>query len=228
MTGAQDVAWPMESELQDMLGLCNRIKGGQDQLEKNLQADRKALVANTRYLDISDRVTEALKKLSSEIFREEINKVEDLLTKALQDVLDQPIVLKSEVSWKRNAACVSFEIEREGNTEHIMRGQGGSVANILSVGLRIFALHNLGEGHRKLLVLDEQDCWLRPDRVPELMRLVRQAATKLGFQMIVISHHDERLFAENADRIFQIIPQQGGRALVEQVQSEAPEEDSEL
>mgnify|MGYP002636226133 CR=1 FL=1 len=228
MTGAQDVAWPMESELQDVLGRCNRIKGRQDQLEKDLQADRQALAANTRYLDISDRVTDALKQLNSEIFREEINKVEDLLTKALQDVLDQPIVLKAKVDWKRNAASVSFEIEREGNAEHIMRGQGGSVSNILSVGLRIFALHSLGEDHRKLLVLDEQDCWLRPDRVPELMRLVRQAATKLGFQMIVISHHDEQLFAEHADRIFQIIPQQGGKALVKQLESEAPEEDSEL
>jgi ABC-type glutathione transport system ATPase component len=74
------------------------------------------------------------------------------------------------------------------------------------VGLRIFALHNLGDDHRKLLVLDEQDCWLRPDRVPKLIALVRQASRELGFQMIVISHHDLHLVENHADRIFQIIP----------------------
>ena len=123
MTDAQGVARPMETDLEDVLGRCNRIKGRQDQLEKDLQADRQSLATNTQYLDISGRVTVALEQLNSEIFRDEIDKVEDLLTKALQDVLEQPIVLKAEVSWKRNAACVTFEIERDGNAEHIMRGQ---------------------------------------------------------------------------------------------------------
>ena len=129
---------------------------------------------------------------------------------------------------KNNAASVSFEVERDGNPENIMRGQGGSVANILSVGLRIFALRNLGDDHRRLLVLDEQDCWLRPDRVPELMSLVRQAAGKLGIQMIVISHHDEQLFEIHADRIFEFTPQRGGTVQVDQVEFAAADEDQEL
>ena len=214
--------------LDDVSSGCSQIKGQQSLLEKSLVADRARLKETERYLDVSGRVTTALEKLNEEIFRKEIQLVEDSLTRALQDVLDQPISLKAEVSWKNNAASVSFEVERDGNPENIMRGQGGSVANILSVGLRIFALRNLGDDHRRLLVLDEQDCWLRPDRVPELMSLVRQAAEKLGIQMIVISHHDEQLFEIHADRIFEFTPQRGGCVQVEKRELVAADEDHEL
>jgi ABC-type glutathione transport system ATPase component len=214
--------------LDDVSGSWSQIKGQQSLLKKSLIADREKLSETECYLDVSERVTTALEKLNEEIFRQEIELVEDSLTKALQDVLVQPIALKAEVSWKNNAASVSFEVERDGNPEHIMRGQGGSVANILSVGLRIFALRNLGDDHRSLLVLDEQDCWLRPDRVPELVHLIRQAAVKLGIQMIVISHHDEQLFEIHADRMFEFTPQRGGSVRVEQLKMAATDADHEL
>ena len=214
--------------LEDVSASCSQIKGQQGLLEKSLVVDREKLKETQHYLDVSGRVTTALEKLNEVIFQQEIELVEDSLTRALQDVLDQPISLKAEVSWKNNAASVSFEVERDGNPEHIMRGQGGSVANILSVGLRIFALRNLGDDHRRLLVLDEQDCWLRPDRVPELVHLIRQAAVKLGIQMIVISHHDEQLFEIHADRIFEFTPQRGGSVQVEKLELVAADEDHEL
>ncbi len=206
------------SLLDDVSDQCSRVKGQQGLLEKTLAADRAELSRTEQYLEVSGRVATALEQLNEEIFREEIETAERLLTKALQDVLSQPITLKADVEWKNNAAWVSFGVEREGNAEHIMRGQGGSVANILSVGLRIFALHNLGDERRKVLVLDEQDCWLRPDRVPDLVRLVRQAAHELGFQMIVISHHDLQLVEKHADRIFQITPGRDGSVQVEQLE----------
>ena len=70
-----------------------------------------------------------------------------------------------------------------------MRGQGGSVANIVSVGLRMFAITTLDERrHRRFLVLDEQDCWLHPDLVSKLVRIVQEAGAALGFQVLMISH----------------------------------------
>jgi hypothetical protein len=68
-----------------------------------------------------------------------------------------------------------------GRPEDIMKGQGGSVVNVLSVGLRMFALTTLDSAsHRRFLVLDEQDCWLRPDLVPRLVRIVHEAGKALG------------------------------------------------
>src|SRR5262245_17010348 len=102
---------------------------------------------------------------------------------------------------------MSFHIERNSQPEDIMKGQGGSVANILSVGLRMFALTTLDPAvHRRFLVLDEQDCWLRPDLVPRLVKIVHDAGRALGFQVLMISHHDVSAFEQYASKLYQFIP----------------------
>ena len=81
------------------------------------------------------------------------------------------------------------------------------MCNIISVGLRLIALSQLHEKeHRRFLILDEQDCWLRPDLVPRLMHIIHTIAQKLQFQILVISHHDVNLFREYADRIYRLLP----------------------
>ena len=115
--------------------------------------------------------------LNQQLFQQLLGTVQEKLTVALQEILEQPIVLKAEADFKRGAATVESRIERDGFQEDIMKGQGGSVANVLSVGLRMFALATLDERqHRRFLVLDEQDCWLRPDLVPRLVKIVHQAS----------------------------------------------------
>lgn len=163
------------------------------------------------YLSIAEAVDEALDKLSEDMFGQIVRVLEEKLTLALQEVLDQPIVLKAERSYKRGSATISFHVEREGHREDIMRGQGGSVANILSVGLRMFALATLDESkHRRFLVLDEQDCWLRPDLVPRLVKIVHEAGKALGFQVLMISHHDIAAFDQYADKVYKFQPDRAG------------------
>jgi predicted ATPase len=72
----------------------------------------------------------------------------------------------------------------------------------------MFALTTLDEkSHRRFLVLDEQDCWLRPDLVPSLVKIVHEAGKALGFQVLMISHHDVSAFSQYADRVYQFTPQ---------------------
>lgn len=176
-----------------------------------------------QYIALSDKVESALETLSNNLFQELLGIIEDKMTVALQEVLEQPIQLRATIDWKRNAASVDFHIERDGNTENIMKGQGGSVANILSVGLRLFALTTLDESkHRRFLVLDEQDCWLRPDLVPRLVKIVRDAGSALGFQILMISHHDSANFDRYADRTFRLI-QSGSDGVSVVVHDPAPE-----
>jgi predicted ATPase len=74
----------------------------------------------------------------------------------------------------------------------------------------MFALTTLDEAtHRRFLVLDEQDCWLHPDLVPRLVKIVHEAGTALGFQVLMVSHHDPDLFKAYADRVYQLLPEGG-------------------
>lgn len=157
------------------------------------------------YLATAAKVSEALEELSKQLFQQLLGVVQEKLSVALQEILDQPISLRAETDFQRGAATVHFSIERGGNKEDVLRGQGGSVANILSVGLRMFALTTLDAAkHRPFLVLDEQDCWLRPELVPRLVKIVHEAAHALGFQVLMISHHDVELFDRYADKIYQL------------------------
>ena len=170
------------------------------------------------YLPIAEKVTIALEELNNQLFQQLLGMVEEKLTIALQEILDQPIKLRANAEFKRGAATVEFWIDRNGQKEDVLRGQGGSVTNVLSVGLRMFALTTLDEKeHRRFLVLDEQDCWLRPDLVPKLVKIVHDAGRALGFQILMISHHDVALFERYADRIFQLAPRGDGCVEVRQV-----------
>jgi hypothetical protein len=177
-----------------------------DRLEKGNEFDKV-----TAYLGISDAVILALDKLSEQLFGRIVSILEEKLTLALHDVLDLSLELKIDRDFKRGVATMDFYIERNGLREDIMRGQGGSVANVLSVGLRMFALTTLDPAiHRRFLVLDEQDCWLRPDLVPQLVKIVHQAGRALGFQVLMISHHDVSAFKQYADKIYEFNPTEQG------------------
>jgi hypothetical protein len=189
-----------------------------------LRAERESRVARLRavtdVLNISGSVADALDKLSEDLFGRLVTAVERQLTYALREVLDQPIELKVDRDFLHGAVSLSFHVERPGGgggddgaglREDVMRGQGGSVANILSVGLRLFALTTLDEReHRRFLVLDVQDCWLHPSLVPRRVKFVHEAGKALGFQVLMISHHDASSFERYADKVYRLTPTPDG------------------
>ena len=194
----------------------DRLSWQRDDLTEKAKRVAARLAKLDKHLEIAADVSEALEHLGQELFEEVLGLMEEKLSQAIEEVLDQPIRFKSHAAFKSGAAHVSFSVERDGHKEDVQRGQGGSVQNILSVGLRMFALANLdGDEHRRFLVLDEQDCWLRPELVPRLVRIVHQAAKELGFQVIMISHHDIGLFEKYADKVYRLNPSRDGLEISE-------------
>src|SRR3954466_7298515 len=112
--------------------------------QRALSAERERKIARAadvkRYLELAPKVEEALDALSQELFGKLAALLESNLTLALQEVLGQPIRLRVEQDFKRGGATLALHLERNGEKEDIIKGTGGSVANILSVGLRLFAL----------------------------------------------------------------------------------------
>ena len=207
--------------LADFSRRAQGLLGQQQELARAQRDVTEHLDSVNQFLSISDAVTAALESLSHDVFERQLHEIEKAITKALQDVLEQPIEFKAAASFKNNATNVDFSILRDGNEEDIMKGQGGSVANVVSVGLRLFAIAMLDERrHRKFLVLDEQDCWLHPSLVPRLTKIVQEAGTALGFQVLMISHHDVSNFLRYADRVYRLNPDTGSGVKIEQIESD--------
>ncbi|WP_027720506.1 hypothetical protein [Maridesulfovibrio zosterae] len=170
------------------------------------------------FLELAPAAASRLEELSTALFGELLNELETNLTHAIREILGQNREVKAVASIRDKKLQVDFQILNNGGEEDIMVGQGGSVCNILSVGLRLIALSRLNpESHRPFLVLDEQDCWLRPDLVPRFMELIGTIAQRLGFQVLVISHHPLDLFSESADSILALKPQKEGGPSIEPV-----------
>jgi DNA repair exonuclease SbcCD ATPase subunit len=184
-----------------------RLHGQRAAMQAQREARAKLLKETEDYLTLAPAVESALEKLSEEMFGRLAAVIEKHQTLALQEVLGQPITLKIERDFKAKRSTMRFYVERDGQEEDIMRGQGGSVANILSVGLRIFALTQLDpKRHRRFLVLDEQDCWLAPELVPRLVKIVHDVAAALGYQVIMISHHSAACFEPYAQKVCRFVP----------------------
>ncbi|TWT58666.1 hypothetical protein KOR42_20480 [Thalassoglobus neptunius] len=210
---------PSDSKvLQGIRRRVDRLIDRRSETERRSKQVSEQLQDVNRVLELSDDVTAALEALNQQLFDKMLGLVQEKLTIALQEILDQAVCFRARSDFKRGKASVDFYIEREGNEESIMNGQGGSVANILSVGLRMFAMMTLDQKeHRRFLVLDEQDCWLRPDLVPRLVKMVYEAGQALGFQVLMISHHDPESFEQYADKVYRLSLDQHGAIQAEEV-----------
>lgn len=216
---------PLEKRIDALVWKAKEIK-------RRLAKDEKEKEKLQTFLELQPGVAQRLEELSADLFADILIDVEQNLSYALAEVLGQDIRVVTHREVMRGKVSISFSVERNGNEEDILRGQGGSVANVLSVGLRLIALSQLDEKeHRRFLIVDEQDCWLRPDLVPNLMGIIHTVARKLGFQVLVISHHDVSSFKDHADRIYRILPAGepgSGVRLVQEKTAERSQPDIEL
>lgn len=194
-----------------------RLQGRLAELHARHQSVTAKFEALQGKLALADPVRAELERLSQQLFQSIIHVMETKITMALHEVIEQPLQLRVKPQFKRGSIALDLTIERMGEEEDILRGQGGSVANVLSVGFRLFALTQSDpRRHRPFVVLDEPDCWIRPDLVPKLVNIIASASRSLGLQVILVSHHDVTQFAHLVDRVYRIQPQQDGSVVVEQ------------
>ena len=204
------------SALQPLRKRLDSLHWRKEDLQRQLKRNEETLRELDEFLEIQPSVSERLDELSRELFGNILEEIERNLTYALREILGQDLRVVSKREMRNRKMHIIFGIERGGKPEDILTGQGGSVCNVISVGLRLIALSQLDEReHRRFLVLDEQDCWLRPDLVPNLMAIIHSIAKKLQFQVLVISHHSVDLFREHADRIYRIVPAASAEAGVQ-------------
>lgn len=175
------------------------------------------------FLDLAPRAAATLEELSQALFGEALDEIETNLTHAIREILGQDREVRSLREVKNNRLSVQFQIMNQGQPEDVLVGQGGSVCNILSVSLRLISLSRLDEArHRPFLVLDEQDCWLRPALVPKFMRLIAEIAHRLALQVLVISHHPLDLFSGQATTIYRLRPSREAGVALERVAGGLP------
>lgn len=135
-----------------------------------------------------DEMLETLQTMQVEAQAKNKGLYEELLTSLIQEVIpgkDDQIVLTN--SMKNNRATLDIDVMSNGNLENVYHDKGGSISNIVAMGLRFIVLAR--HPNRRVLMLDEADCHLRTEYIPAFAAVMNQLSIKLGIQVIYISHH---------------------------------------
>lgn len=149
---------------------------------------QKALAEHNLTLSRKDEMLETLQAMQLAAQAKNKGVYEELLTSLIQEVIpgkDDQIVLTS--SMKNNRATLDIDVMSNGNLESVYDDKGGSISNIVAMGLRFIVLAR--HPNRRVLMLDEADCHLRTEYIPAFAAVMNQLAIKLGIQVIYISHH---------------------------------------
>ena len=177
-----------QKEISKLTGIKETLLNRQKEIEEDVS------LAKGR-LSLKPKVDMFLEELQLETHQKIVGSYEKLLTAISNDVLESQDKLGVELYTERGLPALDIFIDAgEGRREDIVNGTGGSMTNVISMGLRIIA--TVKSGLRKFVALDEPDCWVAPHRVPAFYNVINNLNNKLQIQAFVISHHDRKLLPD--------------------------------
>ncbi len=140
---------------------------------------------------LGEEVSRVFDALQNKAHERSVGAFERLLSAILKDVLPDEGKVRLLPQFKANGTWLDVALEKGGQLEDVVDGNGGAVTNVVCAGLRYAAL--LRTSNRRLMILDEPDCWLKPERVPAFVRVIAQVAAQTATQTFFITHHDSGL-----------------------------------
>lgn len=183
-------------EAQECLRVANLLQSHAQIIQKEKEDIFNKVTEAKTFIAAKQDILNFLQKLQSALHKKNIDVFSQLLTYFVQDVLKTNKEVRLDLFTSRGMPALNIEALNNGNPENIYVGNGGSMSNIVSTGLRLIALSRLN--HRKFIVLDEPDCWLEVDNVPLFAKTIGEIAHKLKIQTLMISHHHWSYFKQYA------------------------------
>lgn len=179
---------------EECLRISHILQGHHHALGSEKESVVKRVENAKKWLSRQPDYLKFLQHLQSALHQKNIGAFSELLTYFVKDVLKKDKDIVFDLYTYHNLPALKIEALNDGCRESIYEGNGGSIANIVSTGLRLIALSRLQ--HRKFIVLDEPDCWLKPDHVPVFAKIIGEISEKLKIQTVIISHHDWKYFKD--------------------------------
>ncbi len=192
------------------MNYINELKSAKHNLEKEvnkLLGIRSSYVAEKaiffqklstadNYLTIKDEIAESLAKLHQKTQEGSVKLYEDLLTTLVHEIMpnnDECERVVLEQGLKRGKPTLNIKImTAKGKKRDIATDKGGSIQNIISIGLRFIYVSRMPG--RNFIVLDEADAGLAAENMSRFARMIDSLSRKTGIQVIYISHHKPENF----------------------------------
>lgn len=199
-----DAVLPVPAELLSRCGefrsRVERVLGQREQMQKERERQAEAVGEAKARLAMQETMDELFEELNYRAHNRALGKFEAMLTGLVQEVLQTEHQVHIKINTQRQSIGIEFMVGRPGRWESALSGRGGSVANILSAGLRYIALVRSKQTLMPFMVLDESDCWIKPDHVLAFSQAIQGLSQIEGYpiQTLMISHHDVASLGESA------------------------------
>lgn len=204
------------------LSLSQRVERLSGRRETLIAQKVSLLSENSRLQGIVDdhpHVIAILSKLQEHYSQTSGQLYSELLTAIVHDVMkeqDQAIFLNTKMRNQNTELYITSE--KHGVVEDIVRDRGGSINNLVSAGLRFIALTQ--SSHRRFVMLDESDCWIAEDLVPQFVEVLRRLCDEIGIQCLFVSHHDRELIKDKAEVMVVLHKNNQGKVCAEHIINE--------
>jgi len=192
-----------------------RLQGVRQSAVRRSEELRASVSLAKGRLGLAEEVARIFDALQTKAHERSVGALQRLLSAILGDVLPNEGLVRLIAQVKANATWLDVALEKsQGHLEDVLDGNGGAVTNVISAGLRFAALSRTQ--NRRLMILDEPDCWLKPQRVPAFVNVIAQVSEQTQTQTFFITHHEPELLQGRVNVVqFTQTPSGGVRAAAE-------------
>lgn len=192
----------IQQQLNALSHNIERLKGQKDIIETELNNYQDKLIIAEKNRDIYEKTIEFLTKLSETLRIETINKIETLVTQAINKIFDNNYQFKIYMSNRNDLPNLIFKLEDNKNSLDIIDSFGGGIADIIAIVLRLIILELQIPKNEGPVILDEVGKFLSVDYQHKFGEFLKEWSNKFNRQIILISHKTELL--PYANKIFKI------------------------
>lgn len=165
-------------------------------IEKQLADCNISLEREKNYTIIITKVQSLIEGLLESSRKGLQENISNIVTQALQEILNQPLEFKVEFEFKRKQPEAYFLL----NGRPLSESYGGGVEDIVSSVLKIIFFHLLQI--KGPLFLDEPGKWVDAESSIRFAQFLKQLSNQFGIQLFIVTHKSE--IVEVADRIFEV------------------------
>ena len=179
----------------ELLRTCSRLCVRREELVGQETATVREVALAKGRQQLRPAIESFVEQLQADAHRRNVGSYETLLSLIAREVVPTAGAVGLDLTVKRSLPALDIFVRKpEGGRSDIYEDQGGALTNAVSTGLRLIAA--VKSGRRKVVVFDETDCWIKPDRVRSYLKVVHETSSELALQTILISHHDPSYLPE--------------------------------
>lgn len=211
------------TEVESLLkGKQELIHGRRGELNSHLKQE-KIYVEEIVSLEKLDTIYEKVVVLFNDLGEKQQQvlrrKIESIVSYGLKVVFDEDYRFIVNMEVKGKQVVMDFALELRGFVEEdIMASDGGGVVAIIGFILRLLVVIFLKGRVRQLIIMDEALAQLSSGYRSKMAEFVKELASRIGIQMIIVSHQDEYL--DVADKAYRFTLDEKGHTVVKELVGE--------